>query len=173
MTVHDLPSINATLNAIAALLLIWGYTLIRRKRIQTHRKVMIAAFITSSIFLVCYIVYHVQIGAKSMHFLKTGPIRTAYFTLLTSHTILAAAVPGPGDHHAKPRSCRPLRQTPQNRPLDSAHLAVCQRHRRDRLPDALSHVTNRPWVAASQAHATLETRAALADPAEGVLRRRW
>jgi len=53
MTVHDLPSINATLNAIAALLLIWGYTLIRRKRIQTHRKVMIAAFITSSIFLVC------------------------------------------------------------------------------------------------------------------------
>jgi uncharacterized membrane protein YozB (DUF420 family) len=56
MTVHDLPSINAALNAIAAVLLVWGYTLIRRRRIETHRKVMIAAFVTSSIFLVCYIV---------------------------------------------------------------------------------------------------------------------
>jgi uncharacterized membrane protein YozB (DUF420 family) len=93
MTIHDLPSVNAALNALAAVLLIWGYTLIRRKRIQSHRKVMIAAFITSSVFLVCYIAYHVQVGAKSMHFLKTGPVRTAYFTLLTSHTLLAAAVP--------------------------------------------------------------------------------
>lgn len=93
MTVHDLPTINATLNGLAAVLLVCGYILIRRKRIQTHRKVMIAAFITSSVFLVCYIVYHIQVGAKSMHFQKTGVIRTAYFTLLTSHTILAAAVP--------------------------------------------------------------------------------
>jgi len=93
MTVHDLPTLNAALNAIAAILLIWGYTLIRRKRIQTHRKVMIAAFATSSVFLVCYIVYHVQVGAKSTHFLKTGAVRTAYFTLLTTHTLLAATVP--------------------------------------------------------------------------------
>jgi uncharacterized membrane protein YozB (DUF420 family) len=93
MTVHDLPTLNAALNGIAAILLIWGYTLIRRKHIQTHRKVMIAAFITSSVFLVCYIVYHVQVGAKSMHFQKTGTVRTAYFALLTSHTMLAAAVP--------------------------------------------------------------------------------
>ncbi|MGA2131455.1 MAG: DUF420 domain-containing protein [Bryobacteraceae bacterium] len=93
MSIHDLPSVNAALNAIAAVLLVWGYTLIRRKRIQTHRKVMLAAFVTSSVFLVCYIVYHVQVGAKSMHFQKTGAIRTAYFTLLTTHTILAAAVP--------------------------------------------------------------------------------
>jgi uncharacterized membrane protein YozB (DUF420 family) len=93
MSVHDLPSVNAALNATAALLLIWGYTLIRRKRVQTHRKVMLAAFATSSLFLICYIVYHVQAGARSMHFAKTGAIRTAYFTLLTSHTILAAAVP--------------------------------------------------------------------------------
>lgn len=93
MTVHDLPTVNATLNAIAAILLVWGYTLIRRKRVETHRKVMIAAFVTSSVFLVCYIVYHAQVGAKSTHFLKTGAVRTAYFTLLTTHTILAAAVP--------------------------------------------------------------------------------
>jgi len=93
MTVHDLPSINAALNAAAALLLVWGFMLIRRKRIQTHRKVMLAAFATSSLFLICYIVYHVQVGAKSTHFLKTGAVRTAYFTLLTTHTALAAAVP--------------------------------------------------------------------------------
>jgi len=93
MTVHDLPSVNAALNATAAVLLVWGYTLIRRKRIQTHRKVMLAAFATSSLFMICYIVYHVQVGAKSTHFLKTGAVRTAYFTLLTTHTLLAATVP--------------------------------------------------------------------------------
>jgi uncharacterized membrane protein YozB (DUF420 family) len=93
MTVHDLPTINAALNALAAVLLVWGYILIRSHRIQAHRKVMIAAFVTSSVFLVCYIVYHVQVGAKSMHFAKTGAIRTVYFTLLTTHTILAATVP--------------------------------------------------------------------------------
>jgi uncharacterized membrane protein YozB (DUF420 family) len=91
MTVHDLPSVNAALNATAAVLLVWGYTLIRRKRIQTHRKVMLAAFATSSLFLICYIVYHVQVG--SVHFPKTGAIRTVYFGILGTHTLLAATVP--------------------------------------------------------------------------------
>ncbi|MGO4881371.1 MAG: DUF420 domain-containing protein [Bryobacteraceae bacterium] len=93
MSVHDLPSVNAALNALAAVLLVCGYILIRRKRIQTHRKVMIAAFVTSSLFLICYIAYHVQVGAKSMHFLKTGAIRAVYFSILTSHTALALTVP--------------------------------------------------------------------------------
>lgn len=91
MTPPILPTINATLNATAAALLIWGYTLIRRKRIQTHRKVMIAAFITSCLFLVCYLIYHAQVG--SVHYRHTGAIRTVYFTILITHTILAAAVP--------------------------------------------------------------------------------
>ncbi len=91
MTVHDLPTVNASLNAIAAILLVWGYSLIRRKRVQTHRKVMIAAFVTSSLFLVCYLVYHAQVG--SVRFPKTGPIRTVYFTILITHTMLAATVP--------------------------------------------------------------------------------
>jgi uncharacterized membrane protein YozB (DUF420 family) len=86
-----LPSINAFLNATAAVLLVWGYTLIRRKRIQQHRKVMTAAFVTSCLFLVCYIVYHVQVG--SVHFPHEGAIRTVYFSILTTHTILAAIVP--------------------------------------------------------------------------------
>jgi len=91
MTTPILPSVNAVLNATAAVLLVWGYTLIKRKRIQTHRKVMTAAFITSCLFLVCYIVYHVQVG--SVRFPKTGPIRTVYLSILGTHTVLAAAVP--------------------------------------------------------------------------------
>ncbi len=91
MSVHDLPSVNAALNATAAVLLVWGYLLIRRKRIQTHRKVMLAAFTTSSLFLVCYIVYHVQVG--SVHFAHTGAVRAVYFSILGTHTLLAATVP--------------------------------------------------------------------------------
>ena len=91
MTVQDLPSVNAALNATAAVLLLWGYTLIRRKRMQTHRKVMLAAFVTSSLFLVCYLVYHAQVG--SVPYPKTGAIRTLYLTILATHTVLAATVP--------------------------------------------------------------------------------
>jgi uncharacterized membrane protein YozB (DUF420 family) len=86
-----LPSVNALLNATAAVLLIWGYWLIRHKRIQTHRKVMTAAFITSCLFLVCYVVYHAQVGSK--HFPHEGTLRTVYLSILGTHTVLAATVP--------------------------------------------------------------------------------
>ncbi len=86
-----LPSINAFLNATAAVLLVWGYWLIRRKRIRHHRRVMISAFVTSCLFLLCYIVYHAQVGSK--HFPHTGTIRTLYLSILGTHTVLAAAVP--------------------------------------------------------------------------------
>jgi uncharacterized membrane protein YozB (DUF420 family) len=86
-----LPTINAILNATAAVLLVWGYRLIRRKQIEKHRKVMTAAFITSCLFLVCYLVYHAQVGSK--HFPGTGMPKTVYLTILATHTILAAAVP--------------------------------------------------------------------------------
>jgi uncharacterized membrane protein YozB (DUF420 family) len=86
-----LPSINAFLNATAAVLLVWGFTLIRRKRIAQHRKVMITAFCVSCAFLVCYLVYHFQVGSK--HFPHTGLIRTVYLSILGTHTVLAAAVP--------------------------------------------------------------------------------
>ena len=86
-----LPTINAILNATAAVLLVWGYRLIRRKQIETHRKVMTAAFITSCLFLVCYLVYHAQVGSK--HFPGTGALKTLYLTILATHTVLAAAVP--------------------------------------------------------------------------------
>jgi uncharacterized membrane protein YozB (DUF420 family) len=86
-----LPTVNAVLNATAAVLLVWGYTLIRRRRIAQHRKVMQTAFVVSCLFLVCYLVYHYQVG--SVRFPKTGAIKTLYLSILGTHTILAAAVP--------------------------------------------------------------------------------
>ena len=89
--IHVLPSVNAFLNATAAVLLVWGFLLIRRKRIAQHRRVMISAFCVSCTFLVCYLVYHAQVG--SVRFQGKGPIRTVYFAILITHTVLAAAVP--------------------------------------------------------------------------------
>ena len=86
-----LPSVNAALNATAAVLLIWGYALIRRKRIQQHRKVMQTAFVVSCLFLVCYLVYHYQVG--TVRFQRTGALKTLYLGILGTHTLLAAAVP--------------------------------------------------------------------------------
>jgi uncharacterized membrane protein YozB (DUF420 family) len=86
-----LPSVNAVLNGTSAVLLVWGYSLIRRKQIQTHRKVMTSAFVTSCLFLICYVIYHLQVG--SVRFQGTGAIRTVYFAILITHTILAATVP--------------------------------------------------------------------------------
>jgi uncharacterized membrane protein YozB (DUF420 family) len=89
--VHDLPAVNAVLNAAAAVLLVWGFALIRRGRKRTHRNVMLAAFTVSTLFLICYIIYHAQAGV--VRFERTGPIRTVYLTILFTHTLLAAAVP--------------------------------------------------------------------------------
>jgi protein SCO1/2/putative membrane protein len=86
-----LPSINAFLNATAAVLLVWGYLLIRRKQREAHRRVMTAAFVVSCLFLVCYLVYHWQVG--SVRFAGTGPLRAIYLSILGTHTVLAAAVP--------------------------------------------------------------------------------
>jgi len=91
MSVRDLPAVNAFLNGTAAVLLIWGYTLIRRKRIDQHRRVMLSAFATSVLFLVCYVTYHAQVG--SVHYQHSGALRTLYFSILITHTVLAAAVP--------------------------------------------------------------------------------
>jgi putative membrane protein len=86
-----LPSVNAALNATTAVLLVWGYVLIRRRRIQQHRKVMQTAFAVSCLFLACYLVYHYQVG--SVRFPRTGAVKTLYLAILGTHTLLAAAVP--------------------------------------------------------------------------------
>jgi len=91
ISIHDLPVVNATLNATAAILLVWGYILIRRRSIVAHRRVMLAAFATSSVFLCCYLVYHYNVG--SVRFPRTGMVRTVYLSILATHTALAATVP--------------------------------------------------------------------------------
>ena len=90
MLIHYLPAVNASLNALAGLLLLTGYAFIRAGRIQQHRRCMIAAFITSSLFLACYLIYHAQVG--SVRFTRMGIVRPLYFTILITHVTLAAAV---------------------------------------------------------------------------------
>ena len=91
MQLTDLPALNASLNALAAAFLVAGFVFIRRRRIGAHRFSMLAAFGCSVAFLVSYLFYHSQVG--SVRFQGTGGIRTLYFTVLISHTILAALVP--------------------------------------------------------------------------------
>ena len=90
MTLSDLPALNASLNATAAVLLLIGYRFIRNGRVRQHRAVMISAFAVSSLFLISYVVYHANVGSKP--FPRHGPIRAVYFTILLTHVVLAAAV---------------------------------------------------------------------------------
>jgi uncharacterized membrane protein YozB (DUF420 family) len=88
--VSDLPGVNATLNAVSAMLLTVGYGLIRGGRIAAHRACMLAACATSTLFLASYVVYHLNVG--SVAFTGQGPIRVVYFTVLISHIVLAALI---------------------------------------------------------------------------------
>jgi putative membrane protein len=86
-----LPACNATLNGTSAVLLTAGYLAIRRRRVHIHRACMVAAFVTSIVFLISYVTYHLQVGTT--RFAGVGWTRPAYFTLLFTHTVLAAIVP--------------------------------------------------------------------------------
>jgi putative membrane protein len=86
----DLPALNACLNATSALLLVLGHRAIKRFAIDRHRRLMLSAAVTSALFLVSYVTYHVKAGTT--HFAGPGPVRAVYFAILISHTILAVAV---------------------------------------------------------------------------------
>lgn len=88
MTVADLPTLNATLNGISAVLLGTGYAMIRTRRIAWHRAAMLSAWVTSMLFLASYTVYHAIAGSHPYH----GPARALYFTILISHVILAVVI---------------------------------------------------------------------------------
>jgi putative membrane protein len=90
LAVTDLPALNAALNSLSALFLVTGYVLVRRGRRDLHKRFMLAALATSTLFLVSYVVYHANAGSRP--FTGTGPIRTVYFTILITHVILAAAI---------------------------------------------------------------------------------
>lgn len=87
MELTDLPKLNAALNLASAVLLFTGWRLIRAGRREAHRACMIAALATSALFLASYLVYHFQVG--SVRYTGQGPLRTLYFAILLSHTILA------------------------------------------------------------------------------------
>jgi uncharacterized membrane protein YozB (DUF420 family) len=86
----NLPTLNAFLNATSAVLLTLGWWHIKNRRIATHRRFMIAAFVSSTLFLISYLVYHAQVGSKP--FPGHGLARTIYFSILIPHVVLAAVI---------------------------------------------------------------------------------
>jgi uncharacterized membrane protein YozB (DUF420 family) len=96
MTIHDLPSVNATLNGLSAAFLAGGFFFIKRGNKNAHRNCMLAAVCTSVVFLACYVTYHTWLAVV----LHQGPtrfenpqwFRPIYLTILLTHTILAAAI---------------------------------------------------------------------------------
>ena len=90
MSVHDLPAVNATLNALSGILLLIGYARIKSGNRASHRLWMLSAFASSALFLVFYVIYHAQVG--SVPFTRTGIVRPIYFTILLTHVVLAAVV---------------------------------------------------------------------------------
>jgi uncharacterized membrane protein YozB (DUF420 family) len=89
---HFFPGLNAFLNGISAILIGLGLYFIRTGRRQAHKRMMLSAFVTSCLFLTSYLYYHLVLRAGVTRFQGQGIIRPIYFTILTSHTILAIVV---------------------------------------------------------------------------------
>ena len=90
ISIHDLPAVNAALNSLCSVFLVYGFVMIRRGRVTAHRRAMIAATITSVLFLVSYLTYHFHTG--STRFQTPGAVRTVYLSILLVHTVLAAVM---------------------------------------------------------------------------------
>ena len=86
------PPLNASLNGLSGIFLFIGYVLIRRRRIQWHKRFMLAACTSSVLFLICYVAHHLLRGGVVTRFAGTGFWRTFYLTMLTTHTILAVVI---------------------------------------------------------------------------------
>lgn len=90
MSLPLLPTVNAALNAVASVLLLLGWFAIRSKDRAAHRNYMIGALVCSALFLTCYLYYHANVG--SVRYEGQGPLRVVYFTILLTHTPLAAVM---------------------------------------------------------------------------------
>ena len=88
----SLPALNASLNAVSAVLLVAGLALVKRGRHTAHARVMVGALVTSAAFLTSYLVYHFVVVPEIGHtpFRREGALRIAYYVLLISHVVLAA-----------------------------------------------------------------------------------
>jgi uncharacterized membrane protein YozB (DUF420 family) len=91
ISLDSFPLLNSCLNAASATLLLAGFVFIKTGRYKAHGVSMIAAFCTSSVFLTCYLIYHVQRPPKSLG-LPMSTFKVVYFTILISHTILAIVI---------------------------------------------------------------------------------
>jgi putative membrane protein len=91
LAAHPIVHVNASLNATATVLLVVGLYLIKRGRVEAHKRTMMTAFCVSAVFLACYLYYHYQVG--SVKFTHSGPVRYAYYAILLSHVLLAFTVP--------------------------------------------------------------------------------
>lgn len=89
-SVSDLPLLNALLNSASTVLLLYGYVCIRLRRILLHKICMLSAVACSAAFLISYITFHAEAGV--VRFAGQGTIRPVYFTILFTHTVLAAAI---------------------------------------------------------------------------------
>lgn len=90
MDLSILPSVNATLNGLTGILLLIGYYFILRGNRPMHKRMMLSAFSVSIVFLISYLYYHAHVG--SVAFKGTGITRPVYFSILISHSILAAII---------------------------------------------------------------------------------
>jgi uncharacterized membrane protein YozB (DUF420 family) len=90
MQVTDLPTLNAALTAASAVLITIGWWHVRRGRIDTHRRFMLAGCTSSLLFLISYVIYHAQVGSRP--FAGTGAARVVYFSILIPHVLLAASL---------------------------------------------------------------------------------
>ena len=86
------PALNAFLNGSSAVLIGTGYYFIKSGRREVHKRMMIAAFVTSILFLISYLYYHLVLRAGVTHFQGQGIWRPVYFSILISHTFLAVVV---------------------------------------------------------------------------------
>ena len=91
MSLRDLPAVNACLNGLSAVFLTAGYLFIRRGNKVAHRNCMVAAFVTSTIFLACYLTYHFTVRTVT-RFKDPDWFRPVYLTLLLTHTLLAVVI---------------------------------------------------------------------------------
>ena len=92
MTIRNLPALNATLNAVATILITTGFVLIKSGRKEAHRRVMLSAAVVSALFLASYLTYHTLMRGLHTPFGGTGAIRTVYLLILWTHIPLAALI---------------------------------------------------------------------------------
>jgi uncharacterized membrane protein YozB (DUF420 family) len=120
-----LPTLNAILNSLAAVLLLLGFSFIKRKKVAQHRACMLAAFVVSCVFLVCYVIHHARVG--SVPFKGPAALRPVYFAILIPHVLLAISVV-------------PLALTTISRALKGEKTGSFEKHRR------LARVTLPIWL---------------------------